>query len=135
MTLPGYVTSEVIYSIVQALHDVFAWPRDTFILSYIAKVTQSCPTLCDSMDYTVHGILQGKILEWVAFPFSRGSSQRQGSNPGLPHCRQILYHLPQGTPILYKHHLKSRCCALQWRLPLADKECLQFLPSFFPSAP
>ena len=39
------------------------------------KVAQSCPTLCDSMDYTVHGILQARILEWVAFPFSRGSSQ------------------------------------------------------------
>ena len=39
------------------------------------KVTQSCPTLCDPMDYTVHGILQARILEWVAFPFSRGSSQ------------------------------------------------------------
>ena len=31
--------------------------------------------LCDSMDYTVHGILQARILEWVAFLFSRGSSQ------------------------------------------------------------
>ena len=39
-----------------------------------AKVAQSCPTLCDPMDYTVHGILQARILEWVAFPFSRGSS-------------------------------------------------------------
>ena len=39
------------------------------------KVTQSCPTLCDPMDYTVHGMLQVRILEWVAFPFSRGSSQ------------------------------------------------------------
>ena len=39
------------------------------------KVTQLCPTLCDPMDYTVHGILQARILEWVAFPFSRGSSQ------------------------------------------------------------
>ena len=39
------------------------------------KVTQSCPTLCDPIDYTVHGILQVRILEWVAFPFSRGSSQ------------------------------------------------------------
>ena len=39
------------------------------------KVTQSCPTLCDAIDYTVHGILQARILEWVAFPFSRGSSQ------------------------------------------------------------
>ena len=32
-------------------------------------------TLCDSMNYTVHGILQARILEWVAFPFSRVSSQ------------------------------------------------------------
>ena len=39
------------------------------------KVTQSYPTLCDTMDYPVHGILQARILQWVAFPFSRGSSQ------------------------------------------------------------
>ena len=39
------------------------------------KVTQSLPTLCDSMDYTVHGILQARLLEWVAFPFFRQSSQ------------------------------------------------------------
>ena len=31
--------------------------------------------LCDLMDYTVHGILQARRLKWVAFPFSRGSSQ------------------------------------------------------------
>ena len=37
--------------------------------------SQSFPTLCDPMDYTVHGILQARILEWVAFLFSRGSSQ------------------------------------------------------------
>ena len=39
------------------------------------KVAQSCPTLCESMDYTVHEILQARMLEWVAFPFSRGFSQ------------------------------------------------------------
>ena len=39
------------------------------------KVTQLCLTLCDPMNYIVHGILQARILEWVAFPFSRGSSQ------------------------------------------------------------
>ena len=39
------------------------------------KVAQSCPTLCDAMDYVVHGILKARILEWVAFPFSRGSPQ------------------------------------------------------------
>ena len=39
------------------------------------KVTQSCPTLCNPTNYTVHGILQARILEWVAFPFSKGSSK------------------------------------------------------------
>ena len=39
------------------------------------KVTQLCPVLCDLMDYTVHGILQARTLEWVAFSFSRGYSQ------------------------------------------------------------
>ena len=39
------------------------------------KVAQLCPTLCDPMVYTRHGILQARILEWVAFPFFRGSSQ------------------------------------------------------------
>ena len=39
------------------------------------KIAQSCLTLCDPLGYTVHGILQAGILEWVAFPFSRGSSQ------------------------------------------------------------
>ena len=42
-------------------------------------VTQSCPTLCDTLDCSlpgssVHGILQARILEWVAIPFFRGSS-------------------------------------------------------------
>ena len=39
------------------------------------KVTHLCLTLCDPMYYRVHGILRARILEWVAFPFSRGSSQ------------------------------------------------------------
>ena len=39
------------------------------------KVTKLYPTFCDPMDYTVHGVLQARILEWVAIPFSRGSSQ------------------------------------------------------------
>ena len=39
------------------------------------KAAQLCPTLCDPMDYTVHGILQSSILAWVVVPFSRGSSQ------------------------------------------------------------
>ena len=64
-------------------------PQNT--VSSTVKVTHSCPALCNPMDYIVHGILQARILEWVAF--SRGSSQTQGLNPGLLHCRQILYQL------------------------------------------
>ena len=64
------------------------------------KVAQSCLTLCNPIDYTGHGILQARILEWVAIPFSRGFPT-QGLNPGLPHCRQMLYHLShQGSPTI-----------------------------------
>ena len=38
-------------------------------------MTQLCLTLCNPIDYIVRGILQARILEWVAFPFSKGSSQ------------------------------------------------------------
>ena len=51
------------------------WSRAWESLLWKVKVAQLCTTLCDPMDYTVHGILQTRILEWVAFPFSRGSSQ------------------------------------------------------------
>ena len=68
-------------------------------IQQIMKVTQSCLTLCDSMDYTVHGILQARILEWVAIPFSGGISLIQGYNSGLLHYRQILYQLShKGSP-------------------------------------
>ena len=61
------------------------------------KVAQLCPTL-DPMDYTVHGILQARILEWVAVPFSRGSS-----NPGIEPWSPVLQvdslpAEPQGKP-------------------------------------
>ena len=60
-------------------------------------VAQSCLTLCDPMDCSqpgspVHGILQARILEWVAIPFSRGSFQPRDWTPGLLHYMQILYH-------------------------------------------
>ena len=61
-------------------------------------VAQSCPVLCDPMDcsspvYSVDGILQARILERVAIPFSRRSYQPRNTNPCLLLCRQILYHL------------------------------------------
>ena len=56
-----------------------------FICTMNVKEAQSCPTLCDPVDSTVHGILQARILEWVAFPFSRGSSQ-----PRVKHTDSLL---------------------------------------------
>ena len=55
-------------------------------------VAQLCPTLCDPMDCSppgssVHGILQTRILEWVAFPLLQRIFLTQASNPGLLHCR------------------------------------------------
>ena len=66
-------------------------PRAVLILvlkSQVGEVTQSCPTLCDPVDCSlpsssVHGILQARILEWVAISFSRGSSN-PGIEPGFP---------------------------------------------------
>ena len=59
----------------------------------LGKRKQEYPTLCDPVDYTVHGILQARILECVAFPFSKQIFPTQESNRGLLHCRQILYQL------------------------------------------
>ena len=62
------------------------------------KVTQSCLTLCDLMDYTVLGILQVRILERVAVPFSRGSSN-PGIEPRSPTLQaDSLTAEPQGKP-------------------------------------
>ena len=61
------------------------------------EVAQLCLTLCNTMDYTVHGILQGRILEWVAY--LQQIFMTQESNQGLQHCRWILYQLSyQGSP-------------------------------------
>ena len=51
------------------------WEPLTLSEVKVVKVTQPCPTLGDPVDYTVHGILQARTLEQVAFPFSRGFSQ------------------------------------------------------------
>ena len=57
------------------------WVEFTVLCSQaVSSVAQLCPILCDSMGcsppgFSVHGILQARILEWVAVPFSRGSSQ------------------------------------------------------------
>ena len=72
------------YVCVQSIIKAWKWQR----------VAQSGLTLCDPMDYTVHGIFQAQILEWVAIPFSRGSSQPR--SPAL-HADSLLSE-PPGKP-------------------------------------
>ena len=68
-------------------------------------VTQSCLTLCDSMDCSppsssVHGVLQARILEWIAFPFSRDLPNPE-IDPRSPALRvDSLPAEPQGSPNL-----------------------------------
>ena len=71
----------------------------------------SCNTTdCTLLDSSVHGVSQGRILEWVAISFSRGSSWPRDQTHvscvtgGLLHCRRILYQLSHpGSPFLYKY--------------------------------
>ena len=67
------------------------------------KSLQSCPILCDPMDcglpgFSVHGILQARILEWVAMPLSRGSS--------LPRDQTCVSYVFSyiGSKVLYHQH-------------------------------
>ena len=53
------------------------------------KVAQSLLTLCNPMDYTVHGILQARIQDQLSL--LQGIFLTQGSNPGFPHCGWIFY--------------------------------------------
>ena len=71
---------------------------------------QSILTLCDPMDCgppgsSVHGILQARILEWVAISFSRGSSQPRDQT--RVSCISCI-----GRRILYQRHLRSPSCTL-----------------------
>ena len=68
-----------------------------------AKLLQSCLTLCDPKDYSlpassVHGILQARILEWVALPSSRGSSQARGGTQVSCHLYWQAGSLPLAPP-------------------------------------
>ena len=79
---PGYINTRDKWAHSYECFILFiTWCKTIQFLSFLwrrkvkVKVTQLCPTLCDPTDSTVHGILQARILEWVAFPFSRGSSE------------------------------------------------------------
>ena len=83
------------------------WPLLTVIL-LCAVLCQSCPTLCNPMDCSppgssVHGDSPGKSTGVGCHALLQGIFPSQGSNPGLPHCRQIFYHLSQqGSPRIPK---------------------------------
>ena len=96
-------------------------PPGKFPLHYEKEsvVTQSCPTLCNPMDYSppgssVHGVLQARILKWIAIPFFRKSSRPSDRT----WVRQILYHLShQGSPISMKH--LSYCASISF-MPIQE---------------
>ena len=97
---------KIVYLLLQFLFFflILQWEECVHNLSNFVQWKKHCTTRSESrchvqllMDYTVHGILPARILEWVAYAFSRGSSQ--GSNPDLLHFGQILYQMShQGKP-------------------------------------
>ena len=66
------VESEALQPLVDV--QISLWPQPTMLTKVKVKVAQLCLTLCDPMDYIVHGILPARILELVAYPFSGESS-------------------------------------------------------------
>ena len=84
-------------------HMLYTHPHTHLSEKVKVLVTQLCLTLCNLWTSlpgsSVHGILQARILEWIAIPFSRGIFLTQGSNLGLLHCWWVLYCLShQGRP-------------------------------------
>ena len=85
------------------------------------KVTQSCLTLWDRMDYTVHGILQARILEWVAFPFSRRSSQpRDGTQ--VSHVSGGFFTSWATREAIQLIRFLQTCVSSSWREQVERKE-------------
>ena len=109
-------------------------PRKVVDVFWLEKVkvlvTEACPTLCHPMDCSppgssVHGILQARMLEWVAIPFCRGSSQ-QRDRTWVSWIADSLYHpshqrelngcsghLPDKTTAHASHNLPNKVIAQQ----------------------
>ena len=103
----------------------------SFLESVSVLVAQSCPTLmdCSPPGSSVRGISQARILEWVAISFSRGIFLTQGSNPGLPHCRQT--HLSHRGSSSFKPHSRYYQLIITLSgLPLLPRQ-FQALPQGF----
>ena len=82
------------------------------------KITQSCLTLCNPMDYTIYGILQARILEWLTIPFSRGYSQLGDQIQVSCIAGDSLPAEPQGKP---KNTGVGRLSLLQWIFPTQEQ--------------
>ena len=83
--------------VMKVVHHTAVW--ETWKARHVkVKVAQSCLTLCDPMDYTIHGILQARIWEWLAVPFSRGSSQPRDRPRSLVLQADSLPIEPPGKP-------------------------------------
>ena len=84
--------------------------------SVLCLVTQLCPTLCDPMDcsllgFSVHGVSPGKNTGVDCHTLLQGIFPTQESNPGLLHCRRILYHLShQGRSFFFWDPYNSNVC-------------------------
>ena len=88
-----FIIQVVIFLILGIIGELILFPRHLSsyncrslwdLFKYVkVKVTQSCPTLCNPVNYTVRGILQARILEWVAFTFYREYLNRQPPGLGL----------------------------------------------------
>ena len=77
------------------------------------KIIQLYPTLCDPMDYTVHGILQARILEWVALPFSRGCSRPRNRTQVsciAGRCSTCIAGWPRSVTINTSHQNPESLC-------------------------
>ena len=83
-------------------------------LFYKSPSESESPALCDPTDYILHGILQARILEWVAFPVSRGSSQPRDQTQAS--CIRII-NRTQKPPALHVYTLFSWPCPSPRQMP------------------
>ena len=71
------------WSVLASWHTIYCLNNACLYLKVKVKITQLCPTLCNPMDYTVNGVLQARILEWVPYP-SPGDLPDPGIEPMSP---------------------------------------------------
>ena len=94
------------------------------------KVTQLCPTLCDPMNYTVHGTLQARILEWIPFPSPgdlpnpgiepRSSALQVDSFTTVPQGKTIFNGISFKCSVLHEAFLSNHKCISPQLLPIPE---------------